>query len=172
MCQYCELIQKEALIKNEKIAVVMAPEPAAAGHLLVLPLEHKTILEQVPDFLVDQLFITANKASSLLFDLFPEVQGTNIIIENGTSAGQEVPHIALNVIPRRENDGLDLMWQPKQFSEEEMSTIELKLKEQTAKIGAFEEEKKEPVKIPEAEEIKEEDKETEDYRIKQLERIP
>ena len=171
MCQYCELIKKEALYKDEKIAIILDPKPATTGHLLVLPVEHKTILEEVPDFVVDKLFIGSNKASSLLFDLFPEVQGTNILIENGVAAGQEMPHLALNVIPRKENDGLNLIWQPKQFSEEEMSTIELKLKEETTGIGVFEKEAKTPEVIEEAEKI-EIGEDEEDYRIKQLRRIP
>jgi hypothetical protein len=63
--------------------------------------------------------------------------GTNIFITNGVSAGQTIAHFAINVIPRKEGDNINLQWKPKQLSEEEMSTVELKIKENTRNIGSF-----------------------------------
>ena len=76
----------------------------------------------------------------------------------------------INIIPRRENDGMDFQWAPKQLNEEEMSTIELQIKEYTEKIAGFEEETKEPEKLDKEEEKIEAKKD--DYTMKQFDRIP
>ena len=92
-------------------------------------------------------------------------------MSNGVAAGQTVAHFMINVIPRREGDGINLEWQPKQLNEEEMSTVELKLKAETEGGHRFEEKKQE-------EQPKEAKQETEiligeeNYLVKQLRRIP
>ena len=62
-------------------------------------------------------------------------------------------------------------WQPKQLSEEEMSTVELKLKDECKNIGAFEKEKPKPKELPRPEEVKEAEEEI-NYLLKQLKRMP
>ncbi len=171
-CETCDLIKgkKGLLYEDEQMAILLAPKPAAAGHIILAPKKHAAILEQVPDFVVGKMFDKANKASIAVFETLG-AEGTNIIANNGIAAGQTTNHFLLNVIPRKENDGLKLLWQPKQLSEEEMSTIELKLRDESKNIGVFEKEEEKPKEIRKPEEIKEE-KEEENYLLKQLERLP
>jgi histidine triad (HIT) family protein len=171
-CAVCDLVKekKGLLFEDEQIAVLLAPKPAAAGHVLLVPKQHAAILEQVPDFVVGKLFDKANKVSISVFEALG-AEGTNILVNNGVAAGQTANHCVLNVLPRRENDGLGFAWQPKQLSEEEMSTIELKLKDEAKNIGVFEKEKPIPREEKKAEEIKEEHEE-ENYLLKQLKRLP
>jgi len=169
----CEICLKRSekdlmLFEDEKNLVFLSDAPAALGHSIVSPKEHRPILESIPDFDIGDLFKIANKVSSSLFESL-NIQGTNIIIQNGTAANQDAPHFTMNVIPRSENDNLGLTWQPRQLDEEEMSTIELKIKEFTKSIGAFEEVKKEPLKIEsKVEKIKES---TDNYLLRQIRRI-
>jgi histidine triad (HIT) family protein len=169
-CEICELIKakKGLLYEDEQIAILLAPKPAVAGHIILAPKIHAAILEQVPDFIIGKLFDKANKVSIAVFETLG-AEGTNIIANNGVAAGQSVNHFLLNVMPRRENDGLNFAWQAKQLSEEEMSTIELKLREESKSIGIFEKEKEKPKEVKKAEEIKDEG---ENYLLKQLERLP
>jgi histidine triad (HIT) family protein len=174
-CIFCQTAQGKTKLKkvyeDENIAAVMHPTPAAKGHILVFPKKHYQIIEQIPDYEIGDMLNKINKLSVAAFEA-AKAQGTNIIVQNGVSAGQKIPHACFNIIPRSENDGLNFQWQPKQLSEEEMSTIELKIKEETANIGGFEkEEKKEPIEIEKKAEKIEEGKE-ENYLIKQLRRIP
>ena len=91
-------------------------------------------MEQVPDAELAKLFQVSNKVSSAIFENLG-AQGTNIFVSNGIPAGQTVAHFTINVIPRKENDGVNLQWAPKQLTEEEMSTVELKLKDQTKNVA-------------------------------------
>ena len=176
-CIFCQTVKGktklEKIYEDEKIIAVLHPTPAAKGHILVFPKKHYQIIEQIPDYEIGELFKKISKLSVAGFEGV-KAAGTNMIIQNGVAAGQKTPHVCVNIIPRIENDGLNFQWQTKQLTEEEMSTVEMRIKEQTEGIGGFEkEEKKEPVKLEEKrEKIKEKEGEEESYLIKQLRRIP
>ncbi len=171
-CEICEQIKnrKGLLYEDDNIAAMLAERPSAVGHVYVVPKAHHSILEQIPDKITGQMFAKANKISMACFESLG-VQGTNILIQNGIPAGQHHNHCILHVIPRKEGDGLNLAWQPKQITDDEMSTAEIKIKEGAGQVGIFEQEKEKPVEIEKPKEIKKDDEE-EDYRIKQIERLP
>jgi histidine triad (HIT) family protein len=166
-CDYCKLIEEKSMtvFEDETVAAVLAPQGASKGHTLIVPKQHTTILEQVPDSVVARIFVLANKVSTVLLQAL-RAHGTNMIVENGTAAGQGTPHFAVNVIPRTENDGLGFSWHPKKFTEEQISMAELQLKEES-KTKA--EEKKTPLKIEEKKRVI---KDENDYLVRQLKRIP
>lgn len=168
-CRYCESIAKKdgMVYEDDTAAIILNKAGAMPGHLLVLPKEHITILEQMPDATVRKLASLANKASTAMVNILGAT-GTNVIVENGTAADQQVPHLAVNIIPRVEGDGLSLQWHPKKISDEQMSLIELQLKESTKSLGV-EAEKKEPVAI---EERKAEPVKKGNYLTRQLKRRP
>ena len=175
-CVLCKIIDGEIpskrIYEDDDIISILDFNGANPGHSFVIPKQHFPILEQIPSHLVGKLFNVSNKISSAIFEVL-KVQGTNIFVTNGISAGQKVAHFMINVVPRRENDGINLQWQTKQLSEEEMSTVELKLKEQAKNIGEFEREKPKPIVIEDkTEKIPEKIGKEENYLIKQLERIP
>jgi len=170
-CEICDLIKskKGKLYEDEKIYAFLAPKPASTGHVILTSKEHYPILEQMPDFIAGELFTKANKISMAAFETIG-AEGTNILMQNGVAAGQKHNHAILHIIPRRENDGLNLMWQPRQMDEEQMSTVELKIKKEAEGVGAFEQEKEKPVEVKGPEKIKAGPEE--DYLLKQLERLP
>lgn len=141
-CEYCEIIERKGnaqlLFEDEQIAVAIRDNVITPGQITVFPKEHITILELVRPMILERLSYVANQVSIACFESFA-AQGTNIIARNGLGAGQNVPHFGLEIIPRRENDGLSLTWQPKQFMEDEMETTLRSLKE-----GILESEAKTP----------------------------
>ena len=172
-CEYCQIVtgavKAKKVYEDDKVLAILSPMPASMGHIIVFPKEHVPILENVKDSIVAHMFIIANKLSIAVFDSIG-AHGTNIIIQNGIAAGQKVAHVCMHIIARRENDGLNLMWQPKSLSEEQMSTVELQLKEAANAIGEFEKEEKIPVDLDKKKEIKE--IKGDNYLIRQLKRIP
>ncbi len=169
-CKYCDAVKaKEHIVyEDETAAVMLHKSPAMPGHLLVVPKEHFTIMEQTPDAVVRKLAALSNKASTALIQVLGAA-GANLIIENGTGAEQQVPHLSFNIIPRVEGDGINFQWQPKKLSEEQMGLAELQLKEHTKSIG-IEPEKKEPIMLGEAKHGEEVQKSN--YMTRQLRRIP
>ncbi len=167
-CMFCQLVQKKVnmLFEDDKLFAMLSPEPAAAGHVLVLPKTHAHSIESVPDFVVGDLFKAANKIGVAVFEGLG-AQGTNVLVQNGPSAGQKHNHAILHVIPRFENDNVQLGWATKPSSEEELSGLEAKLKDETKNVGLFEKEKPKPIEIEKPKEVPKED-----YRMKQFRRIP
>ena len=137
-CLICQIISNNVpsykVYEDDLTLAVLDVNGANPGHCFVIPKNHYPIMEQIPDDELANLFAVSNKVSSAIFDCL-KVQGTNIFVTNGIPAGQTVAHFVINVIPRQENDGINLQWNPKQLSEEEMSTVELKLKEQIKDTG-------------------------------------
>lgn len=175
-CQACEWLKTEPkLYEDDKIVAVLARNAINPGHIIVLPKNHYTILEQVPDYELAKLSKVANKLSIALFESM-KIQGTNLLIQNGLASHQEIPHFMIHIVPRMENDGHNFIWKPRQLSEEEMSTVEIQLKEQAKTIGNFEKEKPKPMvldKKPEQIVQKAVEKSEEiNYLLRQLERLP
>ena len=176
-CLICQIVANKVpsykIYEDDLILALLDVNGANPGHCFVIPKNHYPIIEHVPDQELVNLFSVANKISSAIFENL-KVQGTNIFVANGIPAGQTVAHFVINVIPRMENDGINLQWKPKQLTEEEMSTVELKLKESIQNIGV---EKVQEIKKPEAaaetqKNIPISDDDEDDYIAKQLRRIP
>lgn len=170
-CQYCEAVNSKGLVvyEDETAAVMLHKSPAMPGHLLIVPKEHFTIMEQTPDSVVRKLAALSNKASTALVQVLG-ASAANLIIENGTGAEQQVPHISFNIIPRVEGDGINFQWQPKKLSEEQMGLAELQLKEHAKSLGV-EPERKEPIVLGDAK-PKGEAVQKSSYLTRQLKRIP
>jgi histidine triad (HIT) family protein len=168
-CAYCDVIKKKhkVVYEDEFSYAMFVTKPAAAGHLVLLPKTHVPILEEVPDHSIGHMFAIANKLSTSCFQALG-AEGTNIIVQNGPGAGQTHNHFLMHIIPRRQNDGIDFTWQPRQIPEDEMGTIALRILEETKNIGVFE---KAATLVKEAEKV-EEVGEQEQYLIDQLERLP
>jgi histidine triad (HIT) family protein len=179
-CLICQIVGNKVpsykVYEDDLILAVVDVNGANPGHCFVIPKNHYPIIEQVPDQELANLFSVANKISSAIFENL-KVQGTNIFVANGIPAGQTVAHFIVHVIPRKENDGVNLQWKTKQLTEEEMSTVELKLKEQIQNVGVGKIENVEkPKTILENAEIQPtqsiSDDDEEDYISKQMKRIP
>ncbi|MBS3097794.1 HIT domain-containing protein [Candidatus Woesearchaeota archaeon] len=172
-CILCSIIEgkipSKKVYEDDDSLAILDVNGSNPGHCFVIPKQHYPILEQVPDFQIAKLFGIANKISTVIFEAL-KAEGTNVFVTNGVTAGQTVAHFMINVIPRSSNDKINLQWQPKQLDEEEMSTIELKLKEEAKNMGVFQTKKtfetrtikKEPERISGEE----------NYLIKQLRKIP
>ena len=175
-CVLCQIIEgkvpSKKLYEDDEVLVILDMNGAMPGHSFVIPKEHFTIMEQVPDFIIGKLFSVSNKVSSAIFDTL-NIQGTNIFVSNGVAAGQQIAHFMIQVVPRNENDSINLQWPTKQLNEEEMSTIELRLKDETKSIGSFEKGAGEPAHPePTRRQPTETISSKENYLLRQLNRIP
>lgn len=172
-CPICNKIKnkKDLIIYEDDTLIGFLEEtPASYGHITLTPKQHLPIFENYDDNLISHIFNTANKISSVLFDSL-NIQGTNLLINNGVAAGQKYPHFLLHIIPRTENDNLQLEWEPKKISEDEMNSAEQQLKSAASNVVVVKEKKTEVVKDQETEILETKDDE-ENYLIKHLRRIP
>ena len=131
-CPFCLIaenkIKSKKIYEDKEIMAVLEINPVTPGHTIVFPKQHFQILSQIKD--IGNLFNISNKISSVLFDSL-NAQGTNILVSNGQIAGQLIPHVVINIIPRFSKDEVNLNLDHKKTSDEELEKILKKIKEKT-----------------------------------------
>ncbi len=90
--------------ETETTAAFLDANPLAAGHTLVVPKEPYERLNDLPDELAADVFETVHELTPRI-EQAVEADGTTIGINNGTVAGQEVPHVHVHIVARFEGDG-------------------------------------------------------------------
>jgi histidine triad (HIT) family protein len=165
-CLICNAVESKSVTvyEDEQVVVLLLSKAVALGHLKVVPKNHFEILEQVPDELLSYCMVVANRFASILFDALG-LHGTNILIQNGTGAGQEFPHFSIDVIPRRANDGLNFRWDMNKASHESLEGTK------GIFIEALEGKPKEVVK-EKPQEKQEISSDKDNYLLKSLRRLP
>ena len=116
------------IYEDESCIAYLNTTPAIGGHVSLEPKQKYTIVEQIPDEVMGHLTYIANILSGMLFEMLG-AEGTNIIINNGAEAGQQEPQVTFHILPRKQNDGLNFQWQPKEIDQERMDVVALKLQE-------------------------------------------
>lgn len=132
-CAYCEF-KGSVLFEDEKVVAALPPSPVVPGHAVVFPKQHFQIVEQAPDEIVSRLFEVANKLSIAMFEGL-RAQGTNLIVMDGLGAGQKAPHVAVDVVPRTNGDGLSLTWPSRKLSDEQMGMVETQIKDAVLELS-------------------------------------
>ena len=183
-CKICEWIENKdgirekenvrVIYEDEKTLVIMSDKPKAQGHIIVFPKEHHSDISTISDELVSHYFFVASFAATAVFEGLG-AQGTNIISNNGPESERRFNHFCINVLPRKEADGLEFKWEPKK--DLNLEEIMGRIKDKTFVIGKEEEN---IVKISSADspQTKKGDAESynaddkENYLVKQLDRMP
>ncbi len=174
-CNYCQIIEgkiKANIIYEDEVCLgILESKPAVPGHVRIITKEHYPIFEQVPDKTLEKVFEASNVISSILFEVLG-CQGTNILVNNGYTSNQVTPHFSVDILPRQEKDGINLDWEMKPASKDEIETADLMLLNITKDIF-IPKEKTKPIEINTKPEVVEEAKKGEiDYQVEQLNRMP
>lgn len=134
-CIFCHMVQGKVAAKkvyeDESVIGVLDINPANPGHILLIPKEHYMLMPQMPDDLIGHIFKVAKQISNVVLKAL-DVRGTNLIVANGSAAGQKAQHFILHVIPRKEGDGLEFTLPSNNYAEQELNAIAEKLR---AKLG-------------------------------------
>jgi histidine triad (HIT) family protein len=126
-CIFCQIVQKKIpsniVYEDANFVAFLDIRPANKGHTLVVPKNHIADLFALSEEQVKELFATVRLVAqgikrAIHSDAF------NIIQNNGASAGQVIPHVHIHIIPRSENDGLNLgVFRQGKYEGNEISTI-------------------------------------------------
>ena len=125
-CIFCKIangeIPSRTLYEDEKFRVIMDLGPATRGHSLILPKEHYANLYEIPEDLAADAAKLAKKLAIRMTEKLG-ADGFNIIQNNNEAAGQTMPHYHVHLIPRYQNDGQHILWNPGEMPAEEMDEI-------------------------------------------------
>ncbi len=138
-CPFCQLIRSGQVLQiheNETAVAFLDINPRARGHAIIAPKDHVQVLpelsaQQHADLMAAAATV-AEKAGSTL-----DADGVSIVLNDGETAGQRIPHVYLQVFPRyrdEENAGVPAgaVFQPVEMSENDLKATAEKLAAATA----------------------------------------
>ncbi|MDR3608957.1 MAG: HIT family protein [Ignavibacteriaceae bacterium] len=119
-CIFCNIVnhteQAEVLFESDKVLAFLDINPVNFGHALVITKNHYPDFLTVPKDELDQVVNTVQAISDVIKHKLNS-DGFNIVINNGTAAGQTVPHFHFHIIPRFHNDDFRFKLNLKKYSD-------------------------------------------------------
>jgi len=130
-CIFCSIINGEipsyTIYQDEKTLAFLDIDPDTRGHTLVIPKKHARNIIDMEDTYVEAVFRTVKKVvGSMKVSL--DIDGLNLVVNQGEVAGQVIHHFHCHIIPRYFDDGI-------QYSSKVYSTSTEELEELAGKIS-------------------------------------
>lgn len=114
-CIFCKIaageIPSKTLYEDESFRVILDISPASKGHAIILPKSHAANLYELSDEDASRILVVAKKVATVMQDIL-HCDGLNVLQNNGEAAGQSVFHLHVHLIPRYENDTVNIKWAP------------------------------------------------------------
>ena len=125
-CIFCKIVAGEIpatrVHEDERTIAFMDINPGTRGHLLVIPREHATDLLEIPDADLEACARTAKLMAGRVKERL-HADGVNLLNSCGQAAWQTVFHFHVHVIPRYEDDPLQLPGKPMDVDQDELKRI-------------------------------------------------
>ncbi len=106
-CVFCKIVQGQIpcdkVYEDDLVLAFLDIAPITLGHTLIVPKEHHTSITTLPAAGCARIMEVAPRLGSALMRA-TEAGGFNLLLANGTVAGQVVPHTHLHVVPRHVDD--------------------------------------------------------------------
>ena len=109
VCVFCRIVAGEIpavkLFEDDAVLAFLDIAPINKGHLLIIPKTHFFSLTSVPPEIAGRLMTVASVLGKAVTRAVG-ADGFNLILANGSVAGQVVPHVHLHLVPRFPADGV------------------------------------------------------------------
>ena len=130
-CIFCKVvageIPGEIVDSDERTITVMDINPATRGHVVVIPRAHSKDLLEVSE---EDLAATMAAVRRMIVRMQETIRpaGFNVLNNMGRAAWQSIFHFHVHVIPRYEDDPLQLPWLPQPADPEELAAVAAELR--------------------------------------------
>jgi histidine triad (HIT) family protein len=107
-CVFCRIfdgkIPAKVVARNKEALAILDAFPLAIGHTLVISKSHSSKIQDLDREESREIFELACKVAPAV-EKATGAPSTIVAVHNGKEAGQEIPHVHVHIIPRREGDG-------------------------------------------------------------------
>ena len=114
-CLFCKIVAGDlparVVDSDDRTVSFMDINPATKGHALVIPREHAPDLLSVPQEDLDACMRAAQRLARKAKERLG-ADGINLLNSCGPAAWQTVFHFHVHVVPRYDDDPLELPWTP------------------------------------------------------------
>ncbi|MDE1830226.1 MAG: HIT domain-containing protein [Thaumarchaeota archaeon] len=105
-CIFCSIVSgkipSRKIYETPKSLAFLDAFPLVRGHVLVIPKAHHVKVQEISPQDNADLFETVQVVAKKIERLAPS---SLIAVHNGKESGQEVPHVHVHIIPRKQEDG-------------------------------------------------------------------
>jgi diadenosine tetraphosphate (Ap4A) HIT family hydrolase len=109
-CIFCKIVSGEIpcykVFENDKILAFLDVNPAALGHVLVIPKKHFSNIFEIENDYLQELIVVAKDVAIKMKTEFG-AEGVSLFQSNGEAAEQTVFHFHLHLLPRMINDEIN-----------------------------------------------------------------
>jgi histidine triad (HIT) family protein len=130
-CIFCGIVAGtvpgQIVDSDEHTVAFMDIAPAVPGHALVIPRRHSADLLEIPDEDLERTIVAARRLARRMEETISP-DGYNILNSCRPAAWQTVFHFHLHVVPRNEDDPLELPWVPREGKPEEIAAVAERLR--------------------------------------------
>jgi histidine triad (HIT) family protein len=125
-CIFCKIIAGDipstTVYEDDDFKAIMDISPAAKGHVIILTKKHCANLLELDDEIASKALIVARKIAKAQLEEF-KCDGVNLLQNNGEAAGQTIFHFHIHVIPRYNNDDINIPWEHLKYADGEAADI-------------------------------------------------
>jgi len=129
-CIFCKIVKGELpsfkVYEDEDILVILDRFPSNIGECLVITKKHFENLFDLDPALGAKIFELSQRVAVKIKETY-NIDGLNLLLNNGASAGQQINHFHMHVIPRYDLDGIVMQGKPMDPSEDEFNEAAAKL---------------------------------------------
>ncbi|MGW4117150.1 HIT family protein [Nocardia sp. NPDC004711] len=122
--------------EDEDCLAFMDIRPVTPGHVLVIPKTPVRSLAELDPALGGKLFQVGQRIAAGLRESEVHCDGVNFFLADGVTAGQEVFHVHLHVIPRTPGDGFGLRARPTSPARADLDYLAGSIKGALSRIAA------------------------------------
>jgi histidine triad (HIT) family protein len=125
-CIFCKVlageIPSEKVYEDEHAVAVMDINPWTRGHLVVFPRKHAANVFEIEDAELERVIVAVKRVAAKVREAL-DPDGVNLLQSNGPAAWQTIFHLHFHVIPRYDDDPLELPTRPQPASPEELAEV-------------------------------------------------
>jgi histidine triad (HIT) family protein len=130
-CIFCKIAADEGpaevVQEDEHTVAFMDINPWTRGHALVIPRNHSEDLLDISDEELARTMAAAKRLARTMKDKLG-ADGVNLLNSCGQAAWQTVFHFHVHVIPRYEDDPLQLPTRPKEADKDDLAALAAELR--------------------------------------------
>ncbi len=128
MCIFCKIVNGEIpsykVYEDDNFLAFLDISQATIGHTLVVPKKHYENIFELPEDI--NIYSIVIKLAKALKDAL-NVEGINILNNNGATAGQTVNHYHIHLIPRYNNDNFQISFPANKLESDAFITLSNKI---------------------------------------------
>ncbi len=110
-CIFCQIIQKTlpsaVVYETAEVFAFLDINPLTQGHTLIIPKQHAETIFDMSATSSQAIFEAIQHVGRSLMESL-SADGLNVLQNNYAASGQEVGHVHWHLIPRKNNDGVQL----------------------------------------------------------------